>query len=29
MKNVFSTENIEKTKRFAAWQEAMCEHYLE
>lgn len=28
MKNVFSTKNIEKTKRFAAWQEALCEHYL-
>ena len=28
MKNFFSTKNIEKTKRFAAWQEALCEHYL-
>ncbi|HXY75095.1 MAG TPA: helix-turn-helix domain-containing protein [Dehalococcoidales bacterium] len=28
MKNVFSTKDIEKTKRFAAWQEALCEHYL-
>jgi AraC-like DNA-binding protein len=28
MKNVFSTKNIEKTKRFAAWQDALCEHYL-
>ena len=28
MKNVFSTKNIEKTKRFSAWQEALCEHYL-
>ena len=28
MKTVFSTKNIEKTKRFAAWQEALCEHYL-
>jgi AraC-like DNA-binding protein len=28
VKTVFSTKNIEKTKRFAAWQEALCEHYL-
>jgi hypothetical protein len=28
LKTVFSTKNIEKTKRFAAWQEALCEHYL-
>jgi len=28
MKTVFSTKNIEKTKRFAAWHEALCEHYL-
>ena len=28
MKTVFSTKDIEKTKRFAAWQEALCEHYL-
>ena len=28
MKTVFSTKNIEKTKRFTAWQEALCEHYL-
>jgi AraC-like DNA-binding protein len=28
MKTVFSTNNFEKTKRFAAWQEAFCEHYL-
>jgi len=28
METVFSTKNIEKTKRFAAWQEALCEHYL-
>ena len=28
MKTVFSTKNFEKTKRFAAWQEALCEHYL-
>ena len=28
MKTVFSTKNIEKTKRFSAWQEALCEHYL-
>lgn len=28
METVFSTINIEKTKRFAAWQEALCEHYL-
>ena len=28
MKIVFSTKDIEKTKRFAAWQEALCEHYL-
>jgi AraC-like DNA-binding protein len=27
VKTVFSTKNIEKTKRFAAWQEALCEHY--
>lgn len=28
MKTVFSTKDIEKTKRFAAWREALCEHYL-
>lgn len=28
MKTVFSTQNIEKKKRFPAWQEAICEHYL-
>ena len=29
MKTVFSTKNISKTKCFAAWQEALCEHYLQ
>jgi AraC-like DNA-binding protein len=28
MKTVFSTQNLEITKRFPAWQEAICEHYL-
>jgi AraC-like DNA-binding protein len=28
LETVFSTKNIEKKKRFAAWQEALCEHYL-
>lgn len=28
MKTVFSTKNIDKPKRFSAWQEALCEHYL-
>jgi AraC-like DNA-binding protein len=28
LKTVFSTKDIEKAKRFAAWQEALCEHYL-
>lgn len=28
MKTVFSTENVEIKKRFATWQEAICEHYL-
>jgi AraC-like DNA-binding protein len=28
LKTVFSTGNIEKTKRFVSWQEALCEHYL-
>jgi AraC-like DNA-binding protein len=28
VKIVFSTKDIEKTKRFTAWQEALCEHYL-
>jgi AraC-like DNA-binding protein len=27
VKTVFSTKNIEKTKRFAAWQAALCEQY--
>jgi AraC-like DNA-binding protein len=28
MKTVFSTEGLKVEKRFAAWQEAICEHYL-
>ena len=28
MKTVFSTMEIEEKKRFAAWQEAICEYYL-
>ncbi len=28
MKTVFSTKDISKAKCFAAWQEALCEHYL-
>ncbi|HMK64627.1 MAG TPA: helix-turn-helix domain-containing protein [Thermodesulfobacteriota bacterium] len=28
MKTVFSTRNFKKTKRFAAWQDALCAHYL-
>jgi len=28
MKTVFSTQNIETGRRFPAWQEAICEHYL-
>ena len=28
MKTVFSTQNIERGRRFSAWQEAVCEHYL-
>ncbi|PKN71710.1 MAG: AraC family transcriptional regulator [Deltaproteobacteria bacterium HGW-Deltaproteobacteria-12] len=28
MKTVFSTMNLEPKKRFSAWQEAICEHYL-
>jgi AraC-like DNA-binding protein len=28
MKTVFSTKDIDQIKRFTAWQEAICEHYL-
>jgi hypothetical protein len=28
MKTVFSTMDLEPKKRFSAWQEAICEHYL-
>ena len=28
MKTVFSTMDLDRKKRFAAWQEAICEHYL-
>lgn len=28
MQRVFSTEKFDLTKRFAKWQEAICEHYL-
>jgi len=28
METVFSTKDFEATRRFAAWQEALCEHYL-
>ena len=28
MKTVFSTKDLDQIKRFTAWQEAICEHYL-
>jgi AraC-like DNA-binding protein len=28
MKTVFSTKDLDQIKRFSAWQEAICEHYL-
>jgi AraC-like DNA-binding protein len=28
LKTVFSTMDLDRKKRFAAWQEAICEHYL-